>query len=108
MSSESKSETWLPIVDYAVLKGISTSTLRRYIKSNKIKFKVEGSRYLILMDQPLPAEKNTRAYLNWDGAGVGPARFMELEEKVSKAQEQIDELKMLVAIYEEKLAQKDR
>lgn len=81
------SELWIPIVDYAVLKGISTSTLRRYIKAKKVEYKIEDGRYL----------------LRADATDMSQARI--LEERLLEAQEQISELKMLVAIYEEKLAQ---
>ena len=79
-------ERWLPILDYAVLKGVSTSTLRRYIKAKKIQYKIENGRYLLLADAP-------------------KGRGEELQQQLVQAQEQISELKMLVAIYEEKLAQ---
>jgi predicted site-specific integrase-resolvase len=95
-------ETWLPIVDYAVLKGVSTSTLRRYIKANKVRFKLENGRYL------LPASESIKVAHRWDEVGSDSVaefdRSQELEEQLRKAQEQISELKMLVAIYEEKLA----
>lgn len=92
-------EKWIPILDYAVLRGISTSTLRRYIKARKIKYKIENGRYLLAAD----------SRLNWDGVGGNSldstyTRIRDLEEKLAQAQEQIGELKMLVAIYEEKLS----
>lgn len=98
-------ESWIPILDYAVLKGVSTSTLRRYIKAKKIPYKIENGRYLLLADaQPKAIQPK------WDNAGTIEAisvysRVRELEEKLLKAQEQVSELKMLVAIYEEKLTQ---
>jgi hypothetical protein len=92
---------WIPILDYAVLKGVSTSTLRRYIKANKIQYRIENGRYL------LRADARPRAQ-SWDGAGVNEGisvfqKMRELENKMLRAEEQIAELKMLVAIYEEKL-----
>lgn len=106
-------QQWIPILDYAVLRGISTSTLRRYIKANKIQYKVENGRYLLLADANL-AEKTRIALASprpaWDGtASPSPdmsvyARVRELEDKLARAEEQIGELKMLVAIYEEKLS----
>ncbi|MGE4231727.1 MAG: hypothetical protein AB7F43_00205 [Bacteriovoracia bacterium] len=78
---------WLSLVDYSALSGISISTLRRYIKANKIKYKVEDGRYQIQAN--------------------GVEKQNELEQKLAFAQEQIDELKMLVAIYEEKLSKLD-
>src|SRR5579871_6558937 len=106
-SSESvKDEKWIPILDYAVQRGVSTSTLRRYIKANKIKYKLENGRYLLAADASTPKPARSA----WEAAGAaGPtgisvyARVRELEESLAQAQEQISELKMLIAIYEEKL-----
>lgn len=95
------SEQWLPIVDYAVKTGVSTSTLRRYIKSNKIRFKIEGGRYLIWSDavisQTMSDDRESDSLLR---------KARELEQRLEQSQEQVSELKMLVAIYEEKLSQK--
>jgi hypothetical protein len=109
-------EQWIPILDYAVLRGVSTSTLRRYIKAKKIRFKVENGRYLLLADTQLANQYRLRQTQqpqimvrpNWDGANppmmVDQSKVRELEEKLYLAQEQITELKMLVATYEEMLA----
>lgn len=108
---DSQQSRWIPILDYAVMRGVSTSTLRRYIKAKKIEYKIENGRYLLLANVDARVPKlNPRA---WDGVGVRPEvsaynRVQELEEKLMQAEEQISELKMLVAIYEEKLAQLDR
>lgn len=99
-------ENWIPLLDYAVLNGLSTSTLRRYIKAKKVAFKIEKGRYLLRSDKPTSAPA-------WDMTAEQQsinvfARVRELEEKLQKSNEQISELKMLVAIYEEKLAQAQR
>lgn len=113
-------QSWIPILDYAVLKGVSTSTLRRYIKAKKIPYKIENGRYLLLADAQM-ASQHSNAHragsatrhattLQWDNASTQEGiavftRVRELEEKLLHAEEQISELKMLVAIYEEKLTQ---
>lgn len=124
-SSNSSQERWVPILDYAVLTGMSTSTLRRYIKANKVKFKIEEGRYLILADPEVArkfAERQKRPVFtspletsnrNMPQTTSSPAqvedqqrllkKMQELEQKVSRAEEQISELKMLIAIYEEKI-----
>lgn len=102
---DNSNEQWIPILDYAVQRGVSTSTLRRYIKAKKIQYKVENGRYL------LKAEAKSAINILPPTSGVTNApldlsvftRVRELEEKLAQAQEQISELKMLVAIYEEKL-----
>ncbi len=85
-------QAWLPLLDYAVFNGISTSTLRRYIKAGKIPHKIEGGKYYILVKEN-----------NLDN--VAKNNGQDLEHKLLTAHEQINELNMLVAIYEEKLAQ---
>lgn len=84
---------WISLMDYATKRGVSLSTLRRYIKSNKIDFKTENGRYLIWDDQSSASQD---ASANAD----------ELRARLQEAQEEIAELKMLIAIYEEQLNRK--
>lgn len=103
-------QNWIPILDYAVMKGVSTSTLRRYIKSNKIKYKVENGRYLLLANETVAPRNRGYADQRWEQVTSSESnslfnRVRDLEERLMRAQEQIGELKMLVAIYEEQLAQ---
>jgi hypothetical protein len=93
MVTGAKIETWIPLVEFSVKKGISLSTLRRYIKANKIKWKLHDGRYLILDDGS--------ATLNIDVE----LRFKNLEKDLQNAQEEIAELKTLIAFYEEKWSQ---
>lgn len=44
---------WLPLTEYAVRSGISTSTIRRKIKSHSIRFRVDKGKYLIFFDPHL-------------------------------------------------------
>ena len=76
-------EKWLSLVDYAVLKNLSISTLRRYIKRDRVKYKLEGGKYYIstLNDQD---------------------RLKELERRNEQLREENDELRMLIALYEAK------
>ncbi len=81
-------------MDYAMKKGVSLSTLRRYIKSKKIKYKTESGRYLV-----------------WDEdaaelmAADSTSEVAALKESLRRAQKEIAELKMLVALYEQKSAE---
>lgn len=49
-------DIWLPLLTYAVRKGISVSTLRRRIKANQIKYQLKNGRYFILDENPGSAE----------------------------------------------------
>lgn len=88
-------EQWISLLDYASKKGVSLSTLRRYIKSNKIPFKIEKGRYLLL-DQSNHFEVH-----NPEPNHDDQILIQQLNFDLMKAQEEIAELKMLVALYEE-------
>jgi hypothetical protein len=81
---DGESGRWLSLMDYAMKKNLSLSTLRRYIKAKKIPYKLEGGRYFLWDDLPTPQPK---------------AAMTDLQ----KAQEEIAELKTLIAYYEERL-----
>lgn len=52
---------WLPLTEYAVKSGISLSTIRRKIKSNSIKYRLEKGRYLIYFNGKEPVTETTNA-----------------------------------------------
>lgn len=93
---------WVPLMDYAMRKGISLSTLRRHIKANKITFKVEEGRYLLWFED----EKNEPVQTRKSEDDQIPAlrnHLAELSIELKKAHEEIAELKTLIALYEEKI-----
>lgn len=110
---------WIPLMDYAMKKGVSLSTLRRHIKANKVQYRVENGRYLLFVEQgdailvSQPAAATTMAPIT---AMVQPSQpsvkmsvqnddylMSQLQTKLKKAQEEIAELKTLIAFYEESL-----
>ena len=104
---------WIPLMDYAMKKGVSLSTLRRHIKANKIEHRVENGRYLIL-DQELDQRMGEPAMRQGTGAtardlstktpaSTQATQVSALEQELKNANEEIAELKMLVALYEDKL-----
>jgi hypothetical protein len=98
---------WIPLMDYAMKKGVSLSTLRRYIKANKIRYRVENGRYLLPVDLNLSSETKPAANLN-DSAGEPASPEMQLllqkmSGELKRAREEVAELKTLVAFYESKL-----
>ena len=110
MASDLESENWIPLVEFSVRKGISLSTLRRYIKSNKIPWKLLEGRYLVLDDgsfSPSPRNHDPRmsAPASAPGTEDMESRFRNVESALNAANEEIAELKTLVAFYEEKWAQ---
>ena len=106
MASDLDSENWIPLVEFSVRKGISLSTLRRYIKSNKIPWILLEGRYLVLDDGTFTAPRNhdPRAS-NSQPVDTMESRVKNIEQALNAANEEIAELKTLVAFYEEKWAQ---
>ena len=97
---------WISLMDYATQYGVSLSTLRRHIKANKLQFKVEHGRYL-LRSPFMPAMPTPRIAAQ-PSAGLSPDHTQSEQElllRLQSAQEEIAELKMLVALYEEQLSQ---
>lgn len=80
---------WLPILEYANVKNVSISTVRRGIKSGRFKYREENGKYLIWtrVDQ---SKKNTEYLLENE--------LLKKENKQLK--EEMEDLKMLLSIYE--------
>lgn len=105
---------WIPLMDYAVKKNVSLSTLRRYIKSNKVRYKVESGKYLLFCEDDGTSaslqngQAPSRSSNNQILAELQPreplADQTRLQAELSRAQEEIAELKMLIAIYEENIS----
>ena len=85
---------WVSLMDYATRTQTSLSTLRRYIKSNKVQYRLEDGKYFL----PIPVGSKE---LSATAAGNQVQLLMELQ----KAHEEIAELKTLIAFYEERLPQ---
>ena len=102
-------QIWIPLVEFSVQKGISLSTLRRYIKSNKIAWKLIEGRYLVMDDGTFVAPRNHAGAITESVTEVNhkdmESRMKTLESSLMAANEEIAELKTLLAFYEEKWAQ---
>jgi len=118
LASSTGMAQWIPLMDYAVKYGVSLSTLRRYIKANKIPYKIENGRYLLREDasslvhgemtaaqaQPQSARGDSAALLvKPSQSPVQVAEVERLKTELRKAREEIAELKMLVALYEDQI-----
>jgi hypothetical protein len=76
-----KTGQWMTLVEYASKNRVSLSTLRRYIKQGKIEHRLQSGRYWV-----------------WDPE---PQQFStDLASELLRAKQEIEELKMLVALYE--------
>jgi hypothetical protein len=79
--------TWVSILEYAALKHISISTIRRQIKSNDIQVNNVNGKYYIWVDS---SELSAKFELE---------RLREMNKKLL---EEINDLKMLLSVYEGK------
>lgn len=91
---------WLSITDYSVYRNISISTVRRYIKANRVKFKKESGKYLIHVSDEnytLRVNKKEKEEL------ALKLELHELKDRIRLLEEENNDLKMLVQLYEGRL-----
>jgi hypothetical protein len=91
---------WLSILEYSQLKNISVSTVRRYIKANRVKYTKENGKFSIFMNS-----ENYSRYketCSTDGEILElKLKIQELEIKNKTLKLENDELRMLVDLYEQ-------
>ncbi len=91
--------SWLSINEYSTIKNISVSTIRRRIKSGRVKHKFEDGKYYIF---------DTITEYSDDANSLGlKLKVRELEQKIKILEMENIDLKMLVNLYE-KNQQKDK
>ncbi len=115
--------SWVPLVDYSLKQGISTSTIRRRIKAKKLKFKLHEGKYYIFCD-PEEIERFEKETVDTEvlkqGLNVATDALHKLTDVTTDAlkskdiiieaqtrkmrllEEEIQDLKTLVTVLEEK------
>ena len=101
MSAHSSQGQWLPILTYAFKSGLSVSTIRRYIKANKVEYIKENGRYYLWFEESPPTTSSQQEVTS-SSSTEQEQKIAKLESDLQKAQEEIAELKTLLALYEEK------
>jgi uncharacterized protein YlxW (UPF0749 family) len=91
MTESETIEKWLPIVQYAEFKNISITSVRRYIKASRVKYKKINGKYFVLARNFQFKETTNNKKIN------------DLEDKIKRLQEENQELKMLISVYEKRL-----
>lgn len=91
------SDKWLSIIEYASYKKKSISTVRRYIKANRVNFKEEEGKYYILVKNYYdnvftPSEQKELVKLRFEND--------RLKDEIKSLKEQMLEMNMLVEAYE--------
>jgi len=118
--------SWLPITEYAVKNRVSVSTIRRRIKNQELKHKLESGKYFILDEgeatvqgQKTPlvglcgnsveevldfAERTIKEItkLNQEIITEKEALIINQKKKIQKLEEELSELKMLITLLEKK------
>ena len=92
-------DIWLDIVEYAAYQKKSISTVRRYVKSEKVRSKFENGKFYILVvdDQPYKRESVLEEKIL-----QAQKENETLRKKLNKIEEERRDLEMLVQIYENK------
>jgi hypothetical protein len=84
---------WLSVLEFAAYKKKSISTVRRYIKANRVKHKEESGKYFIFVKN-FDDDSKEKEILKLKFENQRLQR--ELQLKI----EELEETKMLVTIYE--------
>lgn len=94
---EEQKGIWLTILDYATHKNISISTVRRYIKADRVKHKlVEGHFEIFVSEEKLAGAELKKI----DEAAKLKNEIEGLKIQIRILTEANNDLKMLVQIYE--------
>jgi hypothetical protein len=97
---------WLPITEYSLKNKMSISTIRRKIKSNTLKFKVENGKYFIIDEDADYEIGENRFYIrSMDGKGDDKMGFSNIDELVNFAERSISTVSRL---NQELVAEKDK
>ncbi len=93
---------WLPITDYSEYRDISVSTVRRYIKGGQVKYKKEKGKYFVFV-----SEENYQRKQGQRDREVLELKLNieELKTKLRTLEEENNDLRMLVKLYENKRSQ---
>jgi hypothetical protein len=97
---------WISLVEYASKKAMSVSTLKRHIQNRRVQSKIEQGRCFVYDPQEDPESSKKEVFSNHPQQDFLEKELERLEFELKKAQQQIVELKTLVAFYEESITQK--
>ncbi|MCF8058072.1 MAG: hypothetical protein K9K67_02155 [Bacteriovoracaceae bacterium] len=96
---------WLSITEYSDYRNISISTVRRYIKANRVRYRLEQGKYKLHVSDEnytIRANKKDREELTLR------LQLHELNDRVRVLEEENNDLKMLIQLYEGQITKKVR
>ena len=94
---------WLSILEYAAFKKKSISTVRRYVKANRVKYKEETGKYFIWTKNYI-----SNSTINEKDSLEIKFENERLKKEVRFLSEELSEVKMLIQIYEEESKKKNQ
>ena len=86
---------WLSVLEFATYKKKSISTVRRYIKANRVKFKEENGKYYVWTKNFIPNHSTQEKEILSNKFELERLRKENIELK-----EELAEFKMLIDLYE--------
>ena len=92
-------EIWLSITEYSTYRNISVSTIRRYIKRGQVKYKQEQGKYFIFVSQDNYQKRGEQKKQQDFELRLS---IEKLQGKIKALEEENNDLKMLVQLYEGK------
>ncbi len=97
---------WLSINEYSAYRGISISTIRRYIKAKRVQYKLENRRYYIYVSKEQYERRMQKKESTVDSSVLNELKekIISLEKQIKELKVENSELKMLVDLYEGKKA----
>lgn len=86
---------WLSVQEYAAYKKKSISTVRRYIRADRVKYRDEGGKYFIWTKNYISQKSESeRKQLSFK------LEFERLKKENIDLKEELAEVKMLIQLYE--------
>jgi len=85
---------WLSILEYANYRKVSISTVRRYIKSDRVQSKKEDGKFFIFVSNENYEKRQDIT------KGKEEGELARLKEQIKTLKEENNDLKMLVDLYE--------
>ncbi len=86
---------WLSILEYAGYKNKSISTVRRYVKADRVKYKEESGKYYIWVKNYIP-KRSQEELLHVESK----FELERLKKENQELKEELAEARMLLSLYE--------
>lgn len=91
---------WLPLIEYVRVTNSSISTIRRHIKKNKVNYRYDNGKYFIFCDQA----KYQEYIVEKEKSDLSvKLENIRLKNEINELNQEVQELKMLLNVYEDKL-----